>query len=96
MKGTLSATDYLFKRCDGKLTDEDLTEAGRAFAAAYYGEDGLYFDDFIGLFGDALYEQPEEFFSFEALSELMGRRLKTGVLTRGGLKKKPWWKFWEK
>ncbi|MEM7609943.1 MAG: hypothetical protein AAF411_31740, partial [Myxococcota bacterium] len=44
--GTMTGTDFLFRYCDGKLTDEDLNDEGNAFAAVYYGRDGLYLRDY--------------------------------------------------
>ena len=43
--GRLSATDFFFKYCDGKLVDEMLNLAGNTFAERYYGDDGLYLHD---------------------------------------------------
>ena len=45
VKGGLSGTEFFFRYCDGKFTDEDLNEAGNAFAKQYYGDDGLYLID---------------------------------------------------
>jgi hypothetical protein len=39
--------DYFIKVCDEKLTDEDLSDEGNAFAAAYFGfETGEYLGDY--------------------------------------------------
>lgn len=41
---------YFLHQCDGKLTDEDLTPLGQAFAAAYFSlEDGQYIHDYVEL-----------------------------------------------
>ena len=43
---------FFFKYCDGKLVDEMLNEAGNTFAEHYYGDDGLYLDDYANGFGE--------------------------------------------
>jgi hypothetical protein len=93
-RGRLRATDFLFKNCDGKLTDQDLNEEGNAFAKQYYGEEGLYLQDYADHFGDLMYVAPEEDHDFEAFSSLLESRYQTGILTTTQLKPKPWWKFW--
>ena len=40
ISGRLDATEFLFKYCDGKLTDEDFSNEGNAFAEKYYGDNG--------------------------------------------------------
>ncbi len=99
IEGNLSATDFFFKYCDGKLTDEDFNEEGNKFASQYYGDDGLYFSDFADLFDELIFESPEDSFDLKILSEVMESRYQTGVLTESDLlnqpveEKKPWWKF---
>jgi len=38
----MTGRDFLFKWCDGKLTDEDLNEIGNDFAGDYYDETGKF------------------------------------------------------
>ena len=90
--GELSATEYFLKYCDGKLTNEDLNEEGNAFAARYYGDDGLYLADYASNFGDLLYTAPESEHDFQAFTRMVDTRLKSGILTNAD--KKPWWKLW--
>lgn len=80
--GTLLATEFLFKYCGGKLTDEDFDETGNAFAKQYYGEDGLYLIDFVNRFGDIMYRSPESAHDFEELASIIDERLESGILTR--------------
>ena len=40
----MTGRDFLFKECDEKFWDEDLSEEGVEFTNYYYG-DGKYFDD---------------------------------------------------
>ncbi len=93
-QGTLRATDFFYKYCDGKLTNEDLNAEGNAFAEQYYGRDGLYLDDYAQHFSQLMYVAPEEAHDFEAFSSLLESRYQTGILTTGQLSTKPWWKFW--
>lgn len=91
----LSATEFFFKYCDGKLTDEDFNKEGQAVANRYYGEDGLYLDDYTDYIGDDLYRRTEEEHDTEKMFSVMNARLKSGILTKEELKnKKPSWKFW--
>ncbi|MDH5232153.1 MAG: hypothetical protein OEZ58_07110 [Gammaproteobacteria bacterium] len=93
--GKLTATEFFFKYCDGKLTDEDFNAEGNQFAEAYYGEDGLYLDDYANNFGNLMYEAPENEHDFEVYSKVLESRFKSGILTNAQLKEhKPWWKFW--
>ncbi len=92
--GALRATEFFFKYCDGKLTDQDLNEEGNAFAKQYYGEEGLYLQDYAENFGELMYVAPEEAHDFEAFSSLLEERYRTGVLTTAHVRTKPWWKFW--
>jgi hypothetical protein len=90
--GSLSATEYFFRYCDGKLTNEDLNQTGNAFAEQYYGDDGLYLEDYAKHFPEHLYVAPESAHDFERFSSALEIRLKTGVLTKRQVK--PWWKIW--
>ncbi|HEU4653711.1 MAG TPA: hypothetical protein VFS47_06980 [Steroidobacteraceae bacterium] len=90
--GSLTGTAFLFKYCDGKLTNEDFNAEGNAFAERYYGEQGLYLDDYARHFGQHEYISPESAHDFAAFSSMLEQRWRTGVLTK--LDIKPWWKFW--
>ena len=95
ISGTLSATDFFFEHCDGKLTDDDFNEEGNKFASLYYGDDGLYLNDYSDLFFDLMYEKPESEHEYSQLSRLIDKRYTSGILTSEQLKQsKPWWKFW--
>ena len=78
--GTMSATEYLFHYCDGQLTDEDLNEEGNKFASRYYGDDGLYLEDYPKTFENLMYERPEEDHDFKKFSRMIDQRFKSGVL----------------
>lgn len=79
--GDMPATKFLLENCDGKLTDEDFNETGNAFAEKYYGDDGLYLDDYGTHFEDLMYVQPEEAHDFKAFSKVLDARYRSGILT---------------
>lgn len=95
IKGIISATEYLFHYCDGQLTDEDLNEEGNAFASEYYGDDGLYLDDYANAFENLMYEKPEEEHDFKKFSLMINKRFESGVLTSPTNEEpEASWKFW--
>jgi hypothetical protein len=71
------------------LTNENFNEQGNAFAEKYYGDQGLYLQDYQKQFGSHEYSSPESAHDFVEFSSLLNGRLKSGQLT-----KKPWWKLW--
>lgn len=81
INGSMSATEFFFKHCDGKLTDEDLSDEGNAFAEEYYGEQGLYLEDYVEQFGELMYCAPENAYDFSAFSSMLEARLQSGILT---------------
>jgi hypothetical protein len=82
VNGTLSATEFLFKYSDGKFTDEDLNEAGNAFAAKYYGDNGLFLDDYATAFEDQMYTASEAEHEFKKFSSILETRLGSGIFTK--------------
>jgi hypothetical protein len=93
--GTMSATEYLFTYCDGKLTEDDLNEEGNAFAARYYGDDGQYLADYAEHFGDLMYVAPVEAHDFSVFSSVLQLRLEAeGSAASESKPSKPWWRFW--
>ncbi len=81
IEGSMSTTDFFFKYCDGKFTDEDLNSEGNRFAEQYYGEKGLYLEDYATHFGDLIYLTPEEEHDFSKFSSMLESRIKSGILT---------------
>ncbi|MGN6544087.1 MAG: DUF7832 domain-containing protein [Aureliella sp.] len=79
--GTMSGTDFLFRYCDGKLTDEDLNAEGNAFAKKYYGKKGRYLGDYAQHFEDQVYLAPESAHDFAEFSKMIEARLASGKLT---------------
>ncbi len=92
--GTMPATEFFFKYCDGKLVDDMLSDAGNAFAERYYGDDGLYLTDYAGAFERQMYVAPESAHDFAKFSAILDARFESGVLTKQQLKVKPWWMVW--
>lgn len=94
VSGELSATDFFFTYCDGKLVDEMLNQAGNTFAERYYGVDGLYLNDYANNFGELMYVAREQAHDFGKFSALLEVRFRSGVLTKKQIKPKPWWRVW--
>ncbi len=93
--GSLSATEFFFRYCDGKLTNEDFNDEGNRFAESYYGDDGLYLADYAELFERLMYVSDEKNHDFELLAERMESRRLSRVLENSHVPaKKPWWKIW--
>lgn len=92
INGSLSATEFLFKYCDGKLTDEDFNREGNTFAEKYYGNDGYYLEDYAKHFGSNMYVAPENEHDFNKFSVILENRFKSGILCKS--QERPWWKFW--
>ena len=93
--GNISATHFFLKHCDGKLTEEDLSEEGNLFAQRYYGVDGLYLDDYAKHFADEMYVKSEEEHDDSLFTNMIKARFDSNILTKTELKKsKRWWKFW--
>ncbi len=83
--GEISGTEFLFEKCDGKFTDEDLSDEGNSFAGAYYADDGLYLGDYAEHFGDLMYVAPESDHDFQAFSAMLDARLASGKLRRSDI-----------
>jgi len=58
--GSLSATDFFFEYCDGKLVDDMLSDDGNGFTSQCYGEKGLYLEDYAKHFGELMYLAPNQ------------------------------------
>lgn len=82
IRGELSSTEFFFEYCDGKFTDEDLTDEGNEFAVQYYGDEGLYLDDYAEHFGELMYVAPESVHDFEAYSEMLDARWRSKSLMK--------------
>ncbi len=95
VSGEWLATEFLFKYCDGKLTDEDFNYEGNKSASEYYGDDGLYLNDYVENFGDFMYVANEQAHDFVVFSKMVEARPESVILTQSQTKIiKPWWKLW--
>ena len=68
---------WLIRACDGKFTDEDLSDEGNAFAVGYYETGGAYLGDYCETFPDvgSLYYVEDSWNSFDALAPRIAGRL---------------------
>jgi len=82
ISGELSATEFLFNYCDGQITDEDLSDEGNLIAQQYYGDDGLYLQDYSDHFGDLMYVAPEAEHDFAKFCAILDARVESGVLVK--------------
>ncbi|MHA6206267.1 DUF7832 domain-containing protein [Dyella soli] len=85
MHGEISATDFLFEFCDGKLTDEDLDDQGNAFVSVYYGDHGDYLNDYADNFGELMYVASEGEHDFRLFSSMVDARYNAFVESQAGL-----------
>ena len=79
----LSPEDWFVRACDGKFTDEDLSEEGNAFARAYYANDeGLrtgsacYLADYEAVFPGlySLYRVPDGWETYDKIAPVFSKR----------------------
>jgi hypothetical protein len=75
----LTPGQYFLAVCDGKLTDEDFSREGNAFAKAYYQQDGA---SFLGDYQEHLakglpsdYHVADSWANFDKLKPVLDRRL---------------------
>ncbi|MBS2033869.1 hypothetical protein JST97_02725 [bacterium] len=80
--GEFPATEFLFRYCDGKLLEGMLNVAGNAFASQYYGDEGLYLEDYAREFGELMYCAPDHAHDFAKFSRMLEHRLQKGPLTK--------------
>lgn len=70
---------FFLEACDGKFTDEDLTDEGNRFAADYFDfEKGMYLADYEKVLGKEagdLYSVPDTWESFDRLKPVLDNRL---------------------
>lgn len=70
---------FLITACDEKITDEDLTDEGNAFAEHYFQSDasGGYMDDYAAALGretDSLYHVADTWANFDLLAPVIQKR----------------------
>ncbi len=69
---------FLLAHCDGKFTDEDLTDTGNAFATAYFNlESAGYLNDYENILGaslPSLYHVSDSWHNFDLLKPTLDKR----------------------
>ena len=79
----MKGSEFLWERCDGKLTDEDFTDTGNAFARSYYldreneNEYGEFFADYKAILASGLpsfYHVADSWENFEKLKSVVDQR----------------------
>ena len=71
--------EWFLAQCDGKLTNEDLSDQGNFFAETYYDPDNTgpsYMADYVRTFPGlaSLYEVPDAWENFDKLAPLLRQR----------------------
>ena len=94
---TVTPGEFFLATCDGKFTDEDLSDEGNAFAQEYFDfEAGSYLRDYERLLVKRLpsqYHVQDTWANFDILRPVLDERLNDW---RRGIKpsSRPWWKVW--
>lgn len=74
----MTGNEFLFKECDGKLTDEEINEEGNSFAKYYFeAEDAPYLDDYDEALAKelpSLYYVSDTWENFDKLKKLIDQR----------------------
>jgi hypothetical protein len=69
---------FFLSSCDGKFTDEDLTDEGNAFTQKYFDfKSGQYLKDYEATLGvglPTLYHVPDSWESFDRLRPILDKR----------------------
>ncbi len=75
----LTPGEYFLAVCNGRLTDEDLSAEGNAFARAYYQQDGASFirdyQEYLAKGLPSEYHVADSWTSFDKLQPVLDRRL---------------------
>ncbi len=77
----MTGRQFLFECCDGKLTRDDFSDDGNAFATAYYeseDEEWGYMPDYAQLFdgqGETLYHVADSWENFDRMAAIIDKRL---------------------
>ena len=75
---SLTPGAFVLEHCDGKFTDDDLSDQGNAFANAYFNlETGGYLADYETILGGSwpsLYHVPDTWHSFDLLKPTLDHR----------------------
>lgn len=72
----MTGREFLFKQCDEKFWEVDLSDEGNAFARSYYKTD-RYLEDYEVAFGEdvrTLYHVEDSWANFDKISRVLDRR----------------------
>ncbi len=78
----MTGRDFLFQACDGKLWEEDLSEEGKQFTAAYYSGEGgkgygAYIEDYERVLATGLpttYHVEDTWANYDAIASVISMR----------------------
>jgi hypothetical protein len=79
-RGKITPGQFFLEACDGKFTDEDLSELGNRFAEHYYEHEdtpGHYFADYaatVGIERPSIYNVPDTWETYEQLAPIIQQR----------------------
>nr|WP_210420316.1 hypothetical protein [Aquisphaera giovannonii] len=87
----MTGREFLFRACDGKFWDEDMSEEGKAFCAAYYlgagGKGyGPYIEDYERVLAGGLpstYHVEDTWANYDAIAPVINRRYEEWKAARG-------------
>ena len=75
---SITPGQFFMQTCDGKFTDEDLSDAGNQFVAAYFDSHSaeylLDYDATVGAEAENLYSVPDTWATFDLLKPVLDRR----------------------
>ncbi len=93
VKRAITPGQWFTSACDEKFTNEDLTDEGNQFAAAYFASDvGAYLADYESTVGrglPSLYHVPDTWETYDAMSPVIARRF------RDWKNPPKWWQLWK-
>ena len=78
---------FFLEACDGKFTDEDLSEVGNRFAEQYYEQDDRpvsYFADYAATVGTepgSIYHVPDTWETYERIEQIIQQRFEDWLRT---------------
>jgi hypothetical protein len=74
--GQMSGRQFLFKECDGKFWEEDLSDEGNAFAKYYY-ESNRYFEDYEAALAEdlpSMYHVQDNWQNYDKIAPVVTQR----------------------
>ncbi len=94
---TVTPGEFFLNSCDGKFTDDALTDEGNAFAQEYFDfNTGSYLKDYERILVKKLpsqYHVQDTWTNFDTLRPVLDRRLAEWRRRRSS-SSRSWWRFW--